>query len=215
MTIIDYGKIFYARRWPIIILMVAIIGFTLVNTFFTEKTYTAKAVVFPTTINQGGIASFLSSSLAGIVKQDANVMVVLFKSQSIAENVAQKLGLESRFKSNIKKESKAERLERAAAFLQNKIKASVNKDGAIEVDLEMEDPDLAENIVGAYIIAVSECLAKNTIPINFVIIDPAKASSQPSSPNLKMNLLAALFVSMVLGILFSLLDDYFHAVLKQ
>lgn len=197
-TIVEYGRILYLRRWPIVILLVAIFGFTLINTLFTPKRYTAKATIFPTTANQGGLASFLSSTLAGVVKQDANVVVVLLKSRSMAETVVQKLKLKGK----------------AAYTPQKNIQAYVTKDGAVEICLEDNNPQLAENIVNTYINSLSEYLNEKAISINFVVVDSAKASSFPSSPNLKMNLIAAIVVSLVLGISFSLLDDYFRLVIK-
>jgi uncharacterized protein involved in exopolysaccharide biosynthesis len=214
-TIVDYGRIIYRRRWVVIILLAAILGFTLANSLLTPKGYTARAVIFPTTSDQSGIASLLSSSLRGVMKQDASVLIVLFKSMSIAQTVTRKLGLENYFpRSGGAAENKVAGLERTAAFLRSRIGAYVDKDGAIEVKLEVRDPRLAEEIVKNYIVSVSEYLNDNSIPIRFVIIDPARASGRPSSPNLKMNLVAAFIVSIVLGISFSLLDDYFRVVLK-
>lgn len=213
-TIIEYGKIIYSRRWVIIILMAAIFSFTLVNTLLTEKGYTAKTTIFPTTVNQGGLASFLSNPLAGIVKQDANVLIVLLKSQNLAEKVTQKLKLEDRFLTGSEKRRKMNGFGKAVSILKSKIKAYSTKDGAVEISIELNDPRLSENVCRAYVDSVSEYLNSASIPINFVVIDPPRASNNPSSPNMKANLMTALIVSIVLGVSFSLLDDYFWLVLK-
>ena len=214
-TIIDYGRIIYSRRWIIVILMVAIVGFTAINSFFTEKGYTATAIIFPTTTDQGGIVSFTSNLLGGLVKQDANVLVVLFKSRNMAERVALKLKLEDYFLSDSERKRNINGIWRAISVLDNKTNAAVSKDNAIELSVSLNDPELAKNVLEAYIGSVSEYLNKNSVPINFIVIDPPRASPNPSSPNTKLNLITALIVALVLGISFSLLDEYFRLVLKQ
>jgi capsular polysaccharide biosynthesis protein len=152
--------------------------------------------------------------LSGVMRQDASVLIVLFKSQNMAETVARRLRLEDYFPDNSGKHDKARGLAKTSSFLRSVISTYVNKDGAVEINLEAKDPRLAEEIVNSYIVSTSKYLNDNSIPLKFVIVDPAKASSRPSSPNLKMNMLAALIVSLILGISFSLLDDYFQVILR-
>lgn len=216
-TIIDYGRIFYIRRWPIIILSCAIIIFTYINTIRAEKGYTAKATIFPTSVTQSNISSFLLSNLSGgVMRQDANILLVLFKSQNIAELVVQKLKLEYLGERNNNKKNNISEINlNTASLIKSKINSFLTKDGAVELNLELKNPDLAQKTLDLYINVVATYIRENSFPIDFNVVDSPRASHIPSSPDLKTNLIAAIVVAIIVSILFSMLDDRFHLISKQ
>lgn len=174
---IDLGKIFFMMRKRIIYIILATIACTVISgcitEFFITPKYTTSSTLF-TYSNTDRISSDITISANELMASQelAKTYIFVLTSDGLLEKVIEKLELKT-----------------TPAGLRSMISCSqVDELQIIRVTVTSSNPELSANIANAIADVAPVELVKKVKAGGVTVIDYAKVPSNPSSPNLKKNI---------------------------
>lgn len=203
----DIMETIIRSRWMLASFFVIAIVMTYFFYLTTPKSYTAEATILPIAGGAGGgMADFLTGTGLGMLvnaETKANVILIAFDSQTLAENVLNKLNISDSIL-NMSKDSISEKsIYLAAIKLKGSIvKPFVTKNGSIKISAAFNDPKIAADIVNTYIDELALFFNKKGINMNFNIIDKAQVPIKASAPLFIDYLVKSILIAFFFSILY-------------
>ncbi|MBI5855056.1 MAG: hypothetical protein HZB35_07485 [Nitrospirae bacterium] len=152
VTLLDYWRVVWKRRWLIGGLFVGLVLLVMVMSLLAPKIYEASTSILPPVAEpsgggMGAAAALLGSqgmsiSLPGMPATPVDLFVAMLKSKTLAEELVQRFNLMQVYK------SKAE--EDAVRTLESSTRITTSKEKVIRVTVEAQDPQLAADLANGY-----------------------------------------------------------------
>ena len=224
INLLEYWNVIWRRKILIITLSFFVVTGTMISGILSPKFYTSETMIITSGSEAGGLGAALSSlPLAGAfggiggVQTPADKIMVLLKSRTITESVIKKFNLlkvlnEKTWdpeKGTWKNPDKPPLLEDAVRTLsQNITKFNKSKEGAITIDVEWKDPQLAAEIANYYVFALTDFLKDKSMNITVQVVDRAVPAERKSRPKIAQNMMLAGVASLFIGMFIALFLEY-------
>lgn len=213
----EYLALLWRNRRVIVLLLVLFAVLSGVRSMRTPTTYRAEATLIPISAEGGALAA-LSSVLpfaAGggdMGMTDYKAMTIL-KSRRLAAQVANDLDVVSYLDGHLPDTpgmTVQDKRERAIGLVQSSLAVGREEGGIITVSAIWTDPEWAARIANGYVTALGVFLNSHSLNFNFQVVDPALPPRTKYGPPTKMNILYGGGLGALVGILLSVLLEYFR-----
>ena len=202
LTLLDYWRVIWRRRWIIIGLFFISVISTMFVGLKSPKIYESTASVLPPEMGEssarrlsvpGFIAERIPSLSGG--PTPTNIIVAMLKSKRMAEDIVRRF--------NLKEFYNVDYLADAIRAIQEATKIEVSKESLISVTVESPDPKLAADIANFYVenldVMNEELKISTTKPI-VRILDIAKPAPRKSKPRIRTNMMVSGVISLFVAI---------------